>query len=317
MKWLRLAAIAAFLMVASDVVGQIGAPCPDREVIVNVINKDATRVSGLTVEDFEFKPDIVSGISATRFYSTPRVMILLDTSGSMRAPKTQAASHAAIDLLLANLPTQSPIALTTFSIASTLGIPFTTDRKLLGSELDAMYTNPATWAGGTELFPALIASAKLFAENQRGDAIFLVSDSEGSGGTEARIREVTRELLSRGIRLFTVLVTTQRQFSEWQGLTYSDLSMVARATGGIAAWGLQPGDDLKSKVAAMHWLSSELGARVFSGYLLKLRLEQPLHKWRKWSVRIKAGPNGKHKGLRVEYPAELAPCPVASTLAPN
>jgi hypothetical protein len=74
------------------------------------------------------------------------------------------------------------------------------------SEIVMRLANLKEGRGGTALFDALMYSAKLLRPSMAGDAIYLISDG-GENASQTRLREVKRELLASGIRMFAFRLT--------------------------------------------------------------------------------------------------------------
>lgn len=92
-------------------------PCLDRTVAVNVLMEKGESVKGLTEQSFraEFQHKTVQVVSAKRGIAPRRIVIVLDSSGSMiQSPEWDAASAAAVRLF-SIAPSNTSFALLSFS----------------------------------------------------------------------------------------------------------------------------------------------------------------------------------------------------------
>ena len=181
----------------------IGNTCLQRTTPLTVLRNTA----GLQLQPANLQIQIGGGSAAIMSLKqediSPRVILLLDTSGSMAnsfGPKWTNALLAA-GFALNAIPPQSPTALVTFSEqtqVSGFGTPQEIQQKLVALK-------NAKPHGRTALYDAIHKSLQLFGPPQFGDAIYVISDAGDDYGREQR-KEVATELIERGIRAFAFVV---------------------------------------------------------------------------------------------------------------
>lgn len=295
---------------------QIGAACPERAVIVNVLTRQGLPVSGFRADQFVARAHgkSIPVIGATRFHLSPRILLLIDTSGSMRSPEMRNSVRLAVKSLLEFLPISSAVGVITFSTHPEVLIPLTDNRAAVLEKLRALLQAESKWRDRTDIVRAATFTIDQFGEPRRGDSIVLVSDSVHSAPTAYR-RELQRKLWVTGVRLFGNLV---RRFDRRPTLEVMDPTLVrdvAVDSGGVAVWATEGRRPVQTNEPLARTAAANIAARISSGYLVSLRFDESLSRWTRWKISL-AGVNPKvSKESRLEYPSELAPCSSPSTIA--
>lgn len=139
--------------------------------------------------------------------------------------------------------------------------------------------------GRTALFDSLIYSAGLFQNRESGDAIYVITDG-GDSLNGLHEKDAERELLSKGIRLFSFLVSAAKPplMTEEERQGYSDLQRLGEVTGGTM---------LNVEYDPYEKERRELEASLQRGYnkmksLYDLEVELPvkLDKEQRWKLQI-------------------------------
>lgn len=247
-----------------------------------------------------------TAVAAFREARPPRIILLVDTSGSMSAeedagPPWQGPQHLGVGLLAAmfaaeTIPQDSVAAFGTFNDTGKISIFLS--HTQLKSEVLALGAIPPK--GRTALYLAIRKVIPQFEKPQFGDTIYLVTD--GGDNLSGELREkVKRELIARGIRVFVFFVLHQfRSPEEREGAR--DMAELARSTGGGLVEAPWSKNWLLSPKATD--LAAEIADQVRWPYRLELQLDRPLEKPAK--VKITLPP--ANKSLSISYPKELEPC---------
>lgn len=244
-----------------------------------------------------------SVVSLVREHLSPRVVLMLDTSGSMAglfASQKWTDALVAAGFVLDAIPPDSPVALVTFAEErQTLG--FGSAQQIHQKLLELKDLKPIK---RTALYNSVEASINMLAPPKFGDTIFIVSDAGDNFGSEKR-KEVAEELMQRGIRAFAFIVR-----EPWGSPTPPEgrdrpieLIEFVRSTGG----------NYVNPQISSNWISTDeaidlvrqLRAQLQSPYRLELQLTSAAAK----PSRLKV--NAQVKGLELSYPHRVEPCMAA------
>ena len=158
--------------------------CLERTIPVSSSSTDTNStpelIAGSLEGIYEKKPVLVKSVELEN--TPPRVVLLVDTSGSMNT-RVNATIDAA-EGVLSSMPDSLQVGLAFFSVDTIPVVPPTTDRKVLIFQLESLRKNHASFRGDTALWSALIRGAKIFKTPRTGDAIYLVSDGGENKSTE-------------------------------------------------------------------------------------------------------------------------------------
>lgn len=155
------------------------------------------------------------------------LVLVFDTSGSMKGSSLAAAKAAAVELV-DGLPARARLAIVGFGQHPYLVTPMTDDRDALRAGVAGLVA-----AGETALYDALAVAVTQFSESSQARSIVLVSDG-GDTVSTTTLSEVTAVLAGAGVRLFGVHLLT----TEAQRMVLEDL---ASATSGRVAGVTDPG----------------------------------------------------------------------------
>ncbi len=233
----------------------------------------------------------------------PRVIILLDTSGSMWSsfgPKWSSALIAA-NFALNAVPPTSPVALVTFSQE--------THAARFGSRDDARKALIALTKekpkGRTALYSAVEQSLQLFGEERFGDSIYIVSDGGDDYGPDI-LRHAADALIQRGTRAFAFLIPDQpgdrTTPAERDGVPH--LADFVAQTGGTLLRTETPARWVESKegIAALNALRSQLQ----SPYRLEVQLTDTPRKFLKLQI------ESSDARFELAYPHRIGACSTLS-----
>jgi len=177
--------------------------CLQRSIPISVLRNDNNLELQLSLMRVNVEGQSASTVLLERQNISPRVVLLLDVSGSMgRFSGTEWANGVnAAELALEAFPQQSQVALVTFGDGVRLSA-FDT-RSAVDQKLIALKNMKPR--GRTALYTAVEQSLKVFGAAQFGDTIFIVSDAEDDAGP-TNPKTLSNELTQRGIRAFAFLM---------------------------------------------------------------------------------------------------------------
>lgn len=230
----------------------------------------------------------------------PRVLVLVDTSGSMG--QGYGSAHWGIGLRAAAFaidatPLESSVSLGSFDEQDKFG-KFES-RQEVANELVALALQEKP-NHQTALYRALKDAATQLQPIQFGDTIFLVTDGGDNRSGDLQ-KKAQQELIARGIRVFVFLVV-DKDFKTTEEREAPELmSELANATGGKVfeePWSKEwvAGDEAKQTM-------QQIRTMVRWPHMLQFKLDQPLQK----AAKLKITPPDK-RTLEVAYPHEVLPC---------
>lgn len=328
-----------FAALCSGLSAQEPDPCLQRTVPATVTDWRGNVLTDLKRENFHAqaggKP--VKVLSASPSEGKGRLLILLDTSGSMLEPEASWKTALAVTrLVVGSLPPGTGLALGhhTNRIEGIVG--FDQSRAAILTMLEhlqsANKTLPRKPIRRTALADVLVEAIGLFGTPRPGDTILAVTDGDSRGDVISD-RNVRDALIRAGLRLFVVFqrslywvvesrFANARQVrdtpSEKDGvIRFTDL---ASFSGGntvsffpnlLGKYELNeinafvPGGD--SRVSPKISLE-RLGQEIASFYQLELELPSALAKPAKLRIEVAEVPGKKKKDLFVHFPKQLAAC---------
>lgn len=296
--------------------------CLNRTIAVNVLTEDVQFIDGLATQNFRGKVhgQPVKIVSATHDHAPRRIVLVLDSSGSM-GDKWGLEIYAAKSLLDAD--PASSFALITFGEKIKDRIDFAEGREKVSDEL-ARLESPVENGprGGTALRDALAAAVDLLRPVQLGDAIYVVSDG-GDNASKVSWPQVSDDLLSAGVRLFALVTVEEmarsRSMSERNGP--ESLHGLVTATGGDFKiltldfhWYSLPGSKAPPKLPVEHrriltFATIGFDIEITEYYRLAIKLPEPLDKPRDLDLDVLDANVKKNSHWLVVYPHRLAACP--------
>ena len=275
-------------------------PCLRRSIPVTFI-KNIQTAPPVRLQDLQVavKGTPASIISVVQEKHAPRVILLIDASGSM-GPSVQGSGWGiglpAAKFAADALPPGASVALGTFS--EHLELSEFQDQTSLTNQVLALGKQEPSHR--TALYDAVSNASSRFKTPQFGDTIFVVTDG-GDNHSSIRLPKLEDELVARGVRVFVFLVANQqiRTAEERQGPV--DMEELAQKTGGGLVTLLSKEWFTKPEAEAM---AKSIREQVTSPNRMELQLTSPLSKPAKLSVTLAREP----KAYTIVYPRLLEPC---------
>ena len=300
-------AIVLPLMATSVLIAQQSAdpasspePCLRRSIPVTFI-KNIQTAPPLRLQDLQVgvKGDQASIISLVEVKHSPRVILLIDTSGSMGPangehiwgiglPTAKFAADA--------LPPGASVALGTFS--EQLQVSEFQDQTSLTNQVLALGKQEPSHR--TALYDAVSNASSRFKTPQFGDTIFVVTDG-GDNHSSIRLPKLEDELIARGVRVFVFLVANQQFLTPEEREGPTNMEELAQKTGGGLVTLLSKEWFTKPEAAAM---AKSIREQVAAPNRMELQLTSPLSKPAKLSVTFPR----ERKAYTIVYPRLLEPC---------
>jgi len=315
---LRLTAI--LLLIASTSSAQ---DCLTRKLRINISNKDWQRVSGIPAENiegtFRGKPITILGLK-TDYSPHPRVLLLLDTSGSMtsvpdtRAGQQNTAMATIVDKLLAMLPPETLLAVGEFDSKLKLPHSFSSDHNAAAAEVKTIMAQQSRFHGRTPLYAALRAGAALFSPIQPGDSIVVVTDA--SDNASNNVAKLSREFERSGLRLFAFVLDTEVRSTPEEVEGPRRLTDLIERTGGfMVSVNRKLSPSQKEAEETITFAANALISRALFSQELTVRLPETSVKAEKLKLRFSGLDPKQAKELRLEYPAVIQPCELSTSAA--
>jgi len=296
---------ALFVFAGLPATAQNPAACQHRP-IVNVSDRQGMLVPGLQPASFQgsLRGQPVRILSARAQSELPRVVLLLDISGSVNGENhnLELAQFAAGNFVATSGITH--VALVLFSDGIRDRLEFDAAPKNVLQKL----ANLNDGQGRTALFDSLMYSAGLFDTPKAGDAVYLISDGIDNH-SKARSKEVERELLSRGIRLFCFILWPTRHGEDEAERSIYVLQHLTEVTGGLITNTRR--DDSSN---GREWLKASL-LRAYTAmksfYELEVEFPRNLETPHSWELQVVDDRGKKRKDIEVSYARDLVPCAIA------
>ena len=289
--------------------------CGRRSIVVSVEDKKGLSVAGLLAADFRaaLAGQEIPIRSAGTLRTQPRVVVLLDASGSMLTTKDgkwDLARRIAGDILVA-LPPESEIGLLVFTNRVDDAADFQLGRSA-GLNLLAALAGPKSFPKGprtTALYDALLQARRMLGSSHIGDAFILITDGEDNA-SRANPDEVEKVFLHAGLRFFALVLSTP---SRERYAHSSTLEELARATGGGRYLILGDGWFDRENYELNEPGSQALGAMlqhlyqvVLGSYVLELGPLPVIEKPRRLTIHLRKGV--RRERLNVTFPEKVMPC---------
>jgi hypothetical protein len=301
--------------------------CAQRTVSLNIIDaqRRLIRLSDPAYFDGKIGGRPVKIVSIRPDERPHRIVILLDSSGSMLGQPTgrkwQAAMFSAAHIANANLINTS-LSLLIFSNKVNEQIDFSQGAKAIAKRLseigsDSSYAKKHI-RGTTALRDVVSSAQSLLGDPGFVDSIYIITDG-GDNRSRTRLGDLRQSLVSKGVRLFVTLVSSEnrdmRMPPEEQNGP-SELADLAADTGGfvLGPLGVSPlgkvSYDLTEK--ERHGIAIGLDGlymAMIRNDLVAVDFPLTVNKWSKWSLSLSPEEKASHKDWLLIYPRELAPCP--------
>jgi hypothetical protein len=246
----------------------------------------------------------VSSVSASQFDGPIRVLLLIDTSASMKQKVGDSLGIAVPTAALAmdSVPLNAAVAVGRF--AERLQLSQWQDRDSAREQVLSLKYQPPK--GTTALYSAVNEATSMFRGLRVGDTIYLITDG-GENHSAVSSRQLVEDLVRRGIRVFVFLVRPAEGFKtpeERNGA--QDMEDLANLTGGALLDLPWSQEFITTGAAAV--VARQLREEVGSPYQIDFQLGASINKPSK--LKLESGIDPKHYTLA--YPRRLEPC-VAGT----
>jgi hypothetical protein len=307
-----------FLIVSCALARAEQAPCLERTIAVSVSGGDGASVTSMDSRALQASRAVtIKSIKpADRL---PRVVLLIDTSGSMESSQPAAAVLA--EHLVSRLPAETEIGLAFFDSNYHLMVSLGKDRAKVTFLLEALKNRQYYAEGLTSLWSSVGEAAKMFGTPSLGDTIYVISDGADNRSWTER-RDVLEALTGSGIRLFAAVLAgsiglRSRTPEELNGP--GSIKEAVHTTGGASLFDPEaPGGaysyslDMVEKNGKPTQFAENLNRQVnqlLNYYRLEISLQKLIHKPQSWRLQIVGDGQSPTKRLQLIYPTLLMPCP--------
>jgi hypothetical protein len=321
---MTLARVAVLLLsvLIATLVCAAQSGCIKETVAVGVSMRDGTSAPDLSPAmlrgTFARKPVSVKSVAhATKL---PRIILLIDTSGSMNVHNDEAIDAA--ERLLANAPPAAEIGLAFFSKdLIPVALP-TTNRATLVAQLEALRKDRDSYKGRTALWAAVRGSIKMFGDAQLGDVVYLISDG-GENASDIGGDHVEGALGSAGVRLFALILQSGSPGSvrppwEYSGPAYvtqmvQDSGGTTLTTNAQVAFHAQqavswPLVDKRGRPTEFGLTLDRQLEHLLNFYRAEIEVPEPVDKPQEWKLDLVGLTKSQRNKLVLTYPALLLPC---------
>lgn len=303
--------------------------CQHRTIPVSVARNDDFPVPPLSKTNFEgtYRKNPVRITSAAASYEPPRVVLLIDVSGSMRASRSESNWNFMVDIaedLLSRMPLAAEVGLGFFSDELKPVASPTTDRQALKYELEDLRSRTRPF-GRTALLAAVLDSLKMFDAPHLGDIIYVITDGEDNK-SKVTINQVAQTLNETGVRLFAFLFQGLGLYASRGPVGASgpiDVLRVTVSTGGSAigfstfykdAY-LAGSPDQDAALVDKSGKPTRLGLglraqyrQMLSFYRVDIDLPETVDKPREWKLDLVGLDKFQLDNVVLNYPHLLVPC---------
>jgi hypothetical protein len=302
-------------------------PCRQRTISVSVANADNSPIRSFNAADFigRYKGKPVQVNSVTRGQPN-RILLLLDASSSVLGndrPDGQLAMDIVRDVAL-HIPPDVQVGFASFSTEIELRVPPTIDRRKVTDEigvLEATRSHLERYEGSrkTSLWDAIESSISLLGPDAGGDVLFVITDAEDNHSKTKRDK-VLQEMLSAGIRLFTVAIVDRTALKSRLEVENPDqLFDLVTATGGMEvipplssssapeARDLAPRDKSGKPSTLRAALDLEY-RQIMSIYYLEMTFPEPTDRSTRWDLGLASPDRSSRSKTLLLYPRRLVSC---------
>jgi hypothetical protein len=299
--------------------------CQQRTIPVSVVSKNNSPLPSLSAANFEgeYRQKPVRIISATVNKEPPRVVLLLDASGSMQGPISEWSFAVGIaEDLVTGLPPTTEIGLVIFSTKSTRVATPTNERQKLMNELETLRTDPRALPPKprkTALWDAIVDSFNMLDRPRLGDVIYVVTDGLDNASS-AKSKEVTQTLGAVGVRLFAFAIRDEPHNIPPELLSAQNFLQTVENSGGIFVYfrpkingvvAYFPDPDFFEKSGKLTNVGLGLALQyqqMLSFYRLEIDVPAVVDKPRELKLDLVGFGKLQLESLVLTYPAILLPC---------
>lgn len=326
----RFAAVA--LTLAATVQAQT-IPCEKHTVIASVLGDDGLPLRGLTAQNFagELRGKPIRVASVTALPEPRKIVVILDGSEGMRDASSGkwAMAQAVVGHIVENGPRNAEYTVAIAGLAE--------KKPVRGNAIEPYFLNKFSdlfqgipmvthKARRAPIFDVIQGSLALLESSEPGDVVFLVTDG-GEESSRVKARDVQRDLILRGVRLFAVTLPMryERQVSVIRGgtgdTTYdevgeaTDFLETARISGGGILrilpkkgnneWSFKFTDEQRIVVATS---LQRLYLQMMHAYRLELASDAAGARSTTWKLKVTPPSGVPSKVLRVVHPTQIYPC---------
>lgn len=305
--------------------GQNSANCHRHTLIVGALDTAGLPIKGVAAASFKatYRGRPVH-ILSSEFVERPtaRIVVLLDTSGSMRDSRLDSdrnkwkSARTAATELVSSAPPRMQIAVFTFANKAEKRFELASEHKVIEEWLRAPSTQDISkLKGKTALYNAILEALKELEPAQLGDAIYVITDGGENASAESKSR-IGLALQASGVRLFVFLLNgpTLNPAEDADRLDVHDLALGSGGFGtnvgpySITArmHGSYDYDD--NVVARIRAWTQVLEAEIGNFYVLQVETPETSSKAGKWTLEVVDAQGRKRKDVTVVYPQPLAGC---------
>ena len=303
----------ALFILCFPVISSCESTSCEQSIPVDVRDRFGHFVSGLQSASFDFHSYGPPG--SVRSASVPtgprRVVLLLDTSGSISRPDGPWSQARYIAEHVAASPAEIRLALVIFAGRILETYDFSQPREEIIHRLqelknaDALVPNNAHQ---TALWDSMLSAITLFGTPQIGDAIYAITDA-GDNHSHATSAQVRRSLLAQRVRMFALGLERRDFPSEEEKSGIEELSRLAEASGGSYESVDQRAKDATTRIKTT---ASEFYDKI--AYFYRMEVAGPTsNKVAPLKLTIADTNRTKRGDLTVAYPREMMPCQAANT----
>jgi hypothetical protein len=306
--------VALLLELTSFLQGQHADNCEQPTVTVNVRDHEGKFVAGLTPSSFRAEmhgqPLKVSSVNVGR---TPRIVLVLDASGSMTSskPKWENAKFA-IRSMVTSTRGDAHLALVLFANDVLETLDFSHSPEDILQRIQQLGDAGKLVPKGkqrTALLDSLLYTLSLFRTQVAGDAIYVVSDGEDDA-SRAGSDKVEQALVGKSVRFYAFFLherVLDPAIAEQPGPM---LTSLAEGTGGKVVdlelnWDSVPTGEAISQVEAF---LPRIYDQMMQFYGIGLGPLKSIEKEQGWKLEIVDGQGKKRKDVNVSFPRKLPAC---------
>jgi Mg-chelatase subunit ChlD len=231
--------------------------CAQRKLTIRIVKISGKPEQKPVVARFRvsYSGETVEATETRKEGNPPRILLLLDTSGSMARDETADRLSAAVysaSRIVRQTPEGTHIAIASFAQQTSVDQDFSADKELLLARLDRLgQVTPAK--GHTALFDALASTARMLKEPEPGDMICVITDG-GENASSLSLKKVQAALQQSQATLFFLYLSDGMLIPGIEDPT--DTAVLARDSGGLTVNLLPP------KLSQTHYSEDEMHARV-------------------------------------------------------
>lgn len=316
MAWLR--ACASLIAVHIALVPALRcqrSDCLSTNLIVGVRDVRGSFVSGLDAAAFraELSRHSAKIISSTRQHGSPRLVVLIDVSGSMAQTGKWKIASAVANELVSEAPADAHIGFAMFADDIREAVPFTSERGIVIEKVRRLPNlAPAERKGKSAIRDSMVKTVDWFQKPQPGDAIYVITDGKDNA-SRTDLKKARGILMARGVRLFVFRMHTQLLDAD-DSVEMDDFEGLAPQTGGMIiryeSHGGVP-EEWYDGARSQELLTSStkiIDQEIWNYYFLRVELPLAFSKAGKWNLELLDRDGQRRKDVELSYRREFTPC---------